>query len=223
MSSNLANPPEPDGDLKRRILTAIRSEATPNRQELGRRNVILLATGAVVALAVFFGFGGMHVDERPKLLVAATCLGWVAAAAVALQLSFVRRRSMLGRPTAWLVALIASAPLFLFAWKLAVTSRFGAAMMERWPDRDGYKCLGLTLGMGVALLAVLTAARRRTDPVRPGITGAALGMAAGIAAGALVDLWCPVAHWLHLLRGHILPLVALAALGALAGRRFVRV
>jgi len=58
--------------------------------------------------------------------------------------------------------------------------------------------------------------------LRPGITGAALGMAAAIAAGGLVDLWCPVAHVEHLLLGHILPLVLLAALGALAGRRFIR-
>jgi hypothetical protein len=54
------------------------------------------------------------------------------------------------------------------------------------------------------------------------MTGAALGMAAAIAAGGLVDLWCPVANVEHLLRGHILPLVLLAALGALAGRRFIR-
>jgi hypothetical protein len=80
----------------------------------------------------------------------------------------------------------------------------------------------LNVGIGLALLVVFLAARRRTDPLRPGIVGAALGMAAGLCAGTLIDLWCPVAHLQHLLIGHILPLIVLAAIGWLAGRRVVR-
>jgi hypothetical protein len=211
------------GDLKSRVLAAVRAEPAPTRRATLLRNVLLLAAGGAVALAMFFvWYDGMHVYERPTLLVVLTSSGWFLAAAVAIRIAFARGRSMLGRPTAWLVALVVGAPFLLLAWKVAVTAPFGAQMMVCWDGRPGVRCLKMTLAIGVVLLAAFTAARRRSDPLRPGITGAALGMAAGIAAGVLVDLWCPIADIEHLLLGHILPLVLLAALGALAGRSFIR-
>jgi len=213
---------EAAGELKSRILAAVRARPAPTRRALLLQNGLLLAAGVAVALAVFFYFDGVRVYARPTLLVAVTSSGWFVAAVVATRIAFSRGRSMLGRPTAWLVALVVGAPILLLAWKLAVTAPFGPQMMVWWDDKPGYLCLEMNLGIGFVLLAVFTAARRRSDPLRPGITGAALGMAAGIAAGVLVDLWCPVAHVEHLLRGHILPLVLLAALGALLGRCFIR-
>ena len=222
MSSDRTDPLEAAGDLKSRILAAVRAEPVPARRATLLRNALLLAAGGAVALAIFILRGGVRVYERPTLLVVATSAGWFIGAAVATRIAFARGRSMLGRPTAWLVALVVGAPFLLLAWKVAVTAPFGPEMMVCWNDKPGFKCLWLDLGIGIVLLAAFTAARRRSDPLRPGITGAALGMAAAIAAGGLVDLWCPVAHVEHLLLGHILPLVLLAALGALAGRRFIR-
>lgn len=210
------------GDLKSRILAAVRAEPAPTRRATLLRNALLLAAGGAVAIAIFALRGGVRVYDRPTLLVVATSSGWFVAAAFATRIAFARGGSMLGRPTAWLLALVAGAPLLLLAWKVAVTLPFGAPMMAWWGDKQGFKCLGMDLSIGLVLLAAFTAARRRSDPLRPGITGSALGMAAGIAAGGLIDLWCPVAHVGHLLLGHILPLVVLAALGALAGRRFIR-
>jgi hypothetical protein len=210
------------GDLRSRILAAVRAEPAPTRHATLLRNALLLAAGGAVALAIFSCMEGVRVYERPTLLVVATSSGWFLAAAVATRIAFARGRSMLGRPTAWLVALVVGAPFLLLAWKLAVTAPFGTSMMAWWGDKLGLRCLGWNVVIGLVLLAVLTAARRRSDPLRPGITGAALGMAAGIAGGFFIDLWCPVAHVGHLLLGHILPLVLLAALGALAGRRFIR-
>jgi hypothetical protein len=220
--SDLTDPLEAAGDVKSRILAAVRAEPAPTRRATLLRNALLLAAGGAAALAIFVCIGGVRVYARPSLLVAATSAGWFVAAAVATRIAFARGRSMLGRPTAWLVALVVGAPLLLLVWKLAVTVPFGQQMMVWWDDKKGYRCLGMSLGIGFVLLAVFTAARRRSDPLRPGITGAALGMAAGIAAGGLVDLWCPVAHVNHLLLGHILPLILLAVLGAVAGRLFIR-
>jgi len=216
------DPGEAAGDLKSRIVAAVRAEPAPTRRATLLRNALLLAAGGAVALAIFVLRGGVRVYDRPTLLVVATSSGWFIAAAVAMRMAFARGRSMLGRPTAWLVALVVGAPFLLLAWKVAVTAPCGAPMMVWWDDKPGYRCFAMDLGIGFVMLAALTAARRRSDPLRPGITGAALGMAAGIAAGSLVDLWCPVAHVQHLLLGHILPLVVLAALGALAGRCFIR-
>jgi hypothetical protein len=75
--------------------------------------------------------------------------------------------------------------------------------------------------MAAPLLVALVVIRRRSDPVHPGIAGAVLGVTAGIAAGTLVDLWCPIAYLPHVLLGHILPLLVVAVVGAWAGRRLL--
>ena len=99
---------------------------------------------------------------------------------------------MLGRSTASLVTLIVATPLALLAWKVGVTVPFGPQMLAPWPTRPGFLCLWLSLAMAVPLLVAFVAVRRRSDPVHPGLAGAALGVTAGVAAGTLVDLWCPV-------------------------------
>jgi hypothetical protein len=38
----------------------------------------------------------------------------------------------------------------------------------------------------------------------------------------MVEIWCPLADPLHVAKGHVLPLVALVALGAAAGGRLFR-
>jgi hypothetical protein len=210
---------EPATELKRRVLYAVRAEPAPTRKVVRRRTQLLLGGCIVIALAIFVHFGGIRTYDRPALLVGATYLGSCAIAGAALSIAVSRTRSMLGRSTAALLVLIVGTPLVLLAWKIAVTLPFGPAMTAPWPGRPGFRCLGLTLAMGAPLLLAFLAMRRRSDPVHPGTAGAALGIAAGVAAGTLVDLWCPVAYLPHLLLGHILPLLGLAGFGAWAGRR----
>lgn len=63
--------------------------------------------------------------------------------------------------------------------------------------------------------------RRSSDPVHPGVTGAALGAASGAWAGVVVDLWCPVSHPAHIAVGHIFPIVLLSLFGLALGRRII--
>jgi hypothetical protein len=72
--------------------------------------------------------------------------------------------------------------------------------------------------LGVWPLVALILARRGSDPVHPGATGAAIGAAVGCATGVLLDLWCPIADPSHVFFGHILPLLALSLAGVLLGR-----
>jgi hypothetical protein len=53
------------------------------------------------------------------------------------------------------------------------------------------------------------------------MTGAAFGAGAGLGSALLVDLWCPVFDASHLLLGHVLPIAALAAAGAVLGARML--
>jgi hypothetical protein len=45
---------------------------------------------------------------------------------------------------------------------------------------------------------------------------------AGSWAAVLVDLWCPLTNMPHVLVGHVLPLVILAAAGGVLGHRVLR-
>ena len=55
-----------------------------------------------------------------------------------------------------------------------------------------------------------------TAPVR---TGSSTIVA--VPAMILVDLWCPVAYPLHVLYGHIMPMVVLGLVGAVVGWRYL--
>jgi hypothetical protein len=91
------------------------------------------------------------------------------------------------------------------------------------PERVGFKCLGLTMAGAAFPLVGLALMRRRSDPVHPVATGAALGAASGASAGVMVEMWCPVAAPQHVASGHILPIVVLTALGALLGARVISI
>jgi hypothetical protein len=212
---------EPTNDLKARILAAVQAEQAPTRSEINQRGWLTLAIAVAAAVAIFTHFGGIRTYDRPTPLVVWTCLGWSVATSLAAAFAVARGRSALGRSTASLVTLIAAMPLVLLAWTIGVTLPFGSDMLVAWPGRPGFRCLGLSLAMAAPLLAALLLIRRWSDPVHPGVAGAALGITAGVAAGTLVDLWCPVAYLPHVLLGHILPLLVVAGFGAWAGRRLL--
>jgi hypothetical protein len=212
---------EPLPELKGRVLAAVRAEPAPTRSAARQRAWLTLGIAAAIAVAIFVHFGGMRISGRPGLLIVWTCLGWSVVASAAAGVAVARGRSMFGRSTAALQILIGAAPLVLLAWKIGVTVPFGPEMTAPWPGRPGFRCLGLSLAMAAPLVMALLVMRRGSDPVHPGVAGAALGITAAIAAGTLVDLWCPVAYLPHVLLGHILPLVVAAAFGAWAGGRLL--
>ncbi len=127
---------------------------------------------------------------------------------------------MLGRRRNWLIAMSALVMVSLVAWKVVATSQF-SDMSLPWPARRGFKCLGLSLLLGIGPLAALSFMRARSDALHARATGAALGVAAGACAWLLVNLWCPVAYFPHLLLGHVLPIMLLALVGAWIGGRWI--
>jgi hypothetical protein len=222
MTTNIVPERDPAPDLKRRVLAAVRAEPAPTHRAVRQRAWLVLGTGAAIAFAIFVHFGGVRPYERPAWLVVWTCLGWSAAASAAAWIGMARGRSMLGRTTTALITMMVAIPATVFAWKIGVTLLFAPHMMEPWPSRPGLRCLGLSIAMAFPLLLAFVMLRRRSDPVHPGLAGGALGITAGVFAGTLVDLWCPIAYVPHVLVGHILPLVVVAAFGAWAGRHLLR-
>jgi hypothetical protein len=204
-------------ELKQRVLEAARKEASPTRAVVRQREVVHLLAALGVALAVFVSSRGVRVGDRPLALLAGTALGAAVLAAIIGTLALGRGRSMLGRSQQLLWSVAILSPAALLAWKIGWTARYDVL----GPMRLGFRCLGLSLAMGTAPLAVLLATRRRSDPLHPTATGAAVGATVAAIAWVLVDLWCPVGYVRHLMIGHVLPCVLFIAAGALLGRRYV--
>ena len=205
-------------DLKNRILAAATAEPSPTRQQHLIWSAIRTASALAVPLLLFALVGGPRLGPRPPGLVALTALGAAGIAAVVLFVAVGRGRSMLGRSRGWLLGTAAIAPAAFLLWKVAAS--WGVPhMMDAWPTRPGLRCFGLTALLAAWPVAALVWERWGSDPVHPRALGLALAVAAGTAAAALVDLWCPVAHVPHLLTGHVAPILLLGGLGALVGAR----
>lgn len=210
----------PPPGLKLRILGAARAEPSPTRPAVKRRVALLIAASIAGLAAAFLAAGGLHTDGRPTLQVAGSALGWAAVAGVATWQAFARGKSMLGRPSGQLLAVALATPIALLGWLAVWDARYPEAGTTCGLAHC-IPCFLLTLFMAAAPFGALLLARRETDPVHPRVTGAALGAAAGAWGAVMIDLRCSVITMTHVTLGHALPVLVLAALGALLGGRVV--
>jgi hypothetical protein len=207
----------PSPALRARILAAAAATPSPTRAQGRRSALALLVVSAGIAAAVFEGAGGFaHSAGRPLGITLAMSAGWTAASALLTWLVLSRGTSTLARRPLWLGIAAGLAPLALLAWMRV----FYGTYAEPY-ERVGYRCLAFTLVMAATPLAAFMRFRRGVEPRRPSVLGAAAGAACGGWAGVVVDLWCPLTAPSHALVGHVLPLVLLIGVGALAGSRFV--
>jgi hypothetical protein len=164
---------------------------------------------------VLYLWGGPgHAAGRPPPTGLAIVLGMAGLALLATRLALPPARSMLGPPTARLLAIAVGVPVVVGAWLLG-----WHAFYDDPNVRIGYLCFSLTLAAAPWPFVALVFASHRRDPRHPGLSGAALGAAAGAWAAVVVEVWCPLAEPRHVLIGHVAPLLALCALGALLGSR----
>jgi hypothetical protein len=216
-SADMAMPAE----LKERVLASVRRTPSPARSE-GRREayrVVALAVG--IAATLFFVAGGVHhALGRPAWSLAASLSLWLVVATLAMQTAWRGGVTFASGSPAALAAVTVCAPLVL----LVATSVLVSAAPELafvHPERVGLRCFVLTIAAAAYPLIGLSRVRRSSDPMHPVASGAALGVACGACAGVVVDLWCPVSAPAHVLVGHIFPLVALGAGGAVLGARVI--
>jgi hypothetical protein len=206
-------------DLRSRILAGVAAHPARTRGQ-GRRRALVLYTLALVVMAgIFQGSGGYgHSHARPAWVSVAILVGASFIAAVGSWGAVGRRGSMNG-PRPYVMVLVslllpAAAFFWLTAWHGTYTEP---------AQKFGWRCLGLTLSMGGALLASLVAVRHRTVVVQPTLQGAAAGIASGALAGVLVDAWCPLTNAAHVLHGHLLPMLLLGVVGAACGKRLLAI
>lgn len=218
-------PPE---TLKLQVLEAARRHPVPPRAVArpathGLAALAVVAMGAVVQWGprLFGETGGLDRAQaagRPAVVGAAIVAGSAALALAATWAARPRRRSMLAPPRALLLGVALGLPLLVGAWLALWHGEYVDPF-----TRTGWRCFALTALTAPWPLAVLVRASHRIEPRHPGTTGAALGAAAGGWAAAMVELWCPLSEGAHVLVGHVLPLAALALVGAAIGVRAFRI
>ena len=208
-------------DLKARVLASVKTTPSPPRPPWWKVALWIVPVSIAVAFSLLMAAGGLqHGEGRPPWMLFGTALGWVTVALLATWGAFGRGKSAVGRARAWLGVIAIATPAVLFSSTL-VWNLVYPESAHWWEGRVGWKCLGLTLGMAIWPLVGMALVRRSSDPVHPGVTGAALGAASGAWAGVVVDLWCPVSHPAHVAFGHILPIVLLSLFGLALGRRII--
>jgi hypothetical protein len=203
-------------DLRARVLEATRREPAKVRAQARRQTVALWVAGAAAGLGVFFAIGGPHAGGRTGAEIAGVAVVWAACAFGATRAALARGTRGLGLPAATLLAVaIGTAPVMFVLFALV-----GGEPAAR-PSTLG--CALATVGMAAALLVAMVLSRRGGDPAHPGATGAAFGAAAGAWAAVLIDLHCARGDLAHVGLGHVLPVLALGAVGAVLGSRLLGV
>jgi hypothetical protein len=204
------------------FILALSADPRPGAS-LTRRVALALAVGFCVSLVVFMAALG----PRPDFMAAAHTMRFdlkfldtlaLLAPAVLLCLRLSRPEASAGTLLAWLLA-----PVALLG--VAVAVELATVPRELWMTKlvgtNWYHCLTMVPLFALPPLAALILALREGAPRYPALTGALAGMAAAGASATIYASNCPddsplfVATWYPLATG------AVAALGALAGRRWL--
>lgn len=203
-----------DDDLRARVLAQAAAAPSRTRTEARKIATALVAGSVAIAVTIFELIGGIdHSNSRPRWITYALAGGWgLASAALSVFVVGRSRSSMARRPILLLIAALVT-PLLVFGWMHLFYSLYPDP-----PFRIGYRCLGYSLLFSALPLASFLALRRAIEPRHPSMLGAAAGAACAAWAGALIDLWCPLTNPLHVLVGHVLPIVIAMIVGAIAGR-----
>jgi hypothetical protein len=209
-------------DLKARVLDGARREPSPTREIATIHSRRSAQAGIIAMLLVFLAIGGMHLHVRQEALIVGTVLGWAGVALVATWLAVGRGDSMLGRPRGWLVAAAGLTPPLLGLLWFAFALPMGEPSVPHGLLIDA-TCFGASLALGLGPLVAFLVIRREGDPVDPGVTGAALGAAAGAWGALLIDLHCEMTDPRHVVLGHVLPAAVLVIVGALVGKRVLAI
>lgn len=209
-------------ELKTQLLAEVRRSPAPTRRGHQLREAVVLFAVLAMYLGSYLLVGGYHAQsDRPTSFMVVTTLGFLLATLAAIWGVFGDRKSMTGPPLSWMIAVVVGVPLMQLGW-VALGNELFPHSHRACTGRVGNVCLDFSLTLGSMPLLMLAAWRRRANVVHPGWAGATLGTAVGAAVGILIHLSCECTGLMHVLRGHILPVVLLAAFGAFAGLRMRR-
>jgi hypothetical protein len=164
-------------------------------------------------------------DHRPSPVLRTALFGaagWLVAQAVVVFVTLVRPPGKRGSRW-WRLGLVVGLPL-LFTGYLALHASEHLAFArfsQGYSGGHALGCAGVALLLGALVTGGALVAWRRTDPYSPGLSGAVIGMVAGLATGSGMSVACASAEAFHVCFAHGLVVFALAGLGFGLGRRLL--
>lgn len=205
------------------LVRALVADRAASAAPLRRALAVALGAGAVVTLAIFaleFGprddlaaaFATWRFDLKIALVLLAFAAAFGACVALARPVP-----SAAWRRLAWTALAVAAAAL---AAELVTAPRQSWAM--RLVGMNWLVCLTAIPLFALAPLVGLLLAMRRAAPRSPALAGAAAGLLAAAAGGAIYAFHCTDDSPLFVLVWYPLAAIPVAAVGALAGRRLLR-
>jgi hypothetical protein len=184
----------------------------------------LVTLGLSALLLVYYAWYGFT-DRQPSPIMRTAlygAIGWLGAQAVLVFMTLARPPGKRGSRTLRLALLLGLPVLFTGYLALLSTEHFAfAKFTEGYSGGHAIGCGGFALLMGALVAGGALFAWRRTDPYTPGLSGALIGVVAGLASGSGMSVACSSHEMLHACFAHGLIVFALAALGFGLGRRLL--
>lgn len=212
-------PVPPPPELTASIRARCTADLEPKRSlSAGSRAAVSFGLWLLAALGIAV-LEGLNENHSARALVLGA-IGWATVMGAVLFVGFAkppgRRASRNAR-----LALAVVIPVAFFAY-------LGLSGTEWMPfagflDTGGHalKCGMMSLGIGALGTLSILFVWRRTDPFTPGISASLAGLLGGVAGAVAIGLVCPSGETWHLWLGHGAAVVALVALSALVGRRWL--
>ena len=222
---------DPPAALSARVLEAVRARRASTLRPHCKNAAALTIAGSLAVGVVLAASDLVYANQAMGLhagIRSGAMLAFVGVALVLLMLATTtaalwRGRSGLGANTAILLAIAATtAPLYaLFSLSLPVHEAvltIGSVSVSP----VGARCFVIASLVGAIVLGCFAAAMRAAAPAGTRLRSTVLGSAAGAWAGLAVFVFCPSGDSLHLLIGHVVPVVAFTVLGAVVLPRWLR-
>jgi hypothetical protein len=196
-----------------RLLATVAASPSITRKQGRGAAAGLVAASVALAVMIFESVGGLeHGYGRPLGITLTLAAGWIIVSGLLTWLVVARGGFTLSRRPLVIGCAAVATPVLVFLWMRL----FYGSYVEPY-HAMGLRCLGYTLSMSALPLASFLFLRRAVEPRAPSLLGAGAGAACAAWAGALVDLWCPLTHPMHVLVGHVAPLAIATLAGAVAG------
>jgi hypothetical protein len=186
-----------------------------------RLTLCIAASSFVAAVAYWVGVR-QHRSELGLRMGLLGALGWAIVQAAVLFMGFGPPRGRVSTRTVRLVLAVALPVLFLgyltfSAWSFVPFAQFS----EGARASHALSCGAVALFFGALVSGSILLAWRGTDPLTPRLSGTLAGLIGGVGAALAVGIGCPSHEAWHLWVSHGVIVLALGAMGCLAGRRLL--
>jgi len=203
-------------------LVRLPTVTAPTREGVRRRRLVALGV-SVAWVSAHFGVYGVRTDwaELPATYIIAQVLLPFLLAGVSLGMALSQGRRGLGLDARWLwvMAVLGPASFWLAAFGFPEPYTSGSDG-SFWVSL--FVCLDLTLAWVAVPLLAAALTLRRAFPSAAAWKSALVGGAAGLFAGATMNLHCPSVDPAHVGLAHGIPILVASALGALLVVRWAR-